>query len=144
MALYGLGDDVVYGPPDPAIVDTVSTIANMFGASMPAAPAPLTLETDASTVTVYPVTEVKKAIPRAPGLGAGVLDKVLPKKIGAGGKVTIWGLPPAVAYAIAAVILAGGGLLVYQHLGGGGRRVARNPKRRRNPRRGRRSSRYKR
>ncbi len=142
--LYGLADDVVYGPPDPAVVDTVSTIANMFGASLPA-PAPFTQSTDQSTITVYPVTEVKKAVPRAPGPGAGVLDKVLPKKLGANGKVTIWGLPPAVAYAIAAVILAGGGMLAYQHFAGGGRRVARNPKRRRNPRRGgRRSSRYKR
>ncbi len=134
--LYGLADDVVYGPPDPVV----------FG---PPDPTPAEIETaftrvtPQSTITIYPVTEVKKAVPRAPGPGAGVLDKVLPKKLGANGKVTIWGLPPAVAYAIAAVILAGGGMLAYQHFAGG-RRVAPNPKRRRNPRRGRRSSRYKR
>lgn len=136
--LYGLADDVVYGPPDPVVYGPPDPTPEETEAAF-------TRVTPESTITIYPVTEVKKAIPRAPGPASGILDKVLPKKLGAGGKVTIWGLPPAVAYAIAAVILAGGGMLVYQHLGGGGRRVARNPKRRRNPRRGgRRSSRYKR
>jgi len=100
---------------------------------------PVTLTTGQSKMTIYP--PVLKPALRAPGAVSGVLDKILPKRLGPGGQVTIWGLPPAVAYAIAAVILAGGGMLAYQRLTGGGRRVARNPKRRHGQRR---SKRYKR
>ena len=131
--IIGLGDDVVYGPPDPVVEGPELTPGDLRPVVTESA---FTRITPESTMTIWPVTEVKKAVPRAPGPASNVLDKILPKKLGASGKVTIWGLPPAVAYAIAAVILAGGGWFAYQHLvgGGGGRRVARNPKRRRHPR----------
>ena len=124
--LLGLADDPVYGPP------------NADGAIVSRA------ESGATQITFEdPLVIVGRPAPRAPALGSSLLDKVLPKKIGAGGKATIWGLPPAAAYALVAVILAGGGLMAYQaYRRGGGRRVALNPKRRTNSR-GRRA-RYKR
>lgn len=88
---------------------------------------PVTQTTGQSTITIYPPT--LKAAPRAPGAGSSVLDAILPKKVGPDGKLKIWGLPPAVAYAIVAVIVAGGGLMLYQRLGGG-RRVANSARRR--------------
>lgn len=89
---------------------------------------PLTLTTPQSTITVYPPE--LKAAPRAPAPGSSLLDAILPKKVGKDGKITIWGLPPAVAYAIVAVIVAGGGLMAYQRFTRGGRRVANSPRRR--------------
>ena len=115
--LLGLADDPVYGPPneDGAIVSRA--------------------ESGATQITFEePLVIVGRATPRAPAPGSSLLDQVLPKKIGAGGKATIWGLPPAAAYALVAVILAGGGLMAYQAYRRGGRRVALNPKRRKNSR----------
>jgi hypothetical protein len=74
-----------------------------------------TFDTGQSTLTVGPMT---------------IVSKVAPKKIGPGGKVTIWGLPPMVAYAIMAVTVTGAGLWAYQLVKGRGRRVAPNPPRR--------------
>ena len=79
---------------------------------------PVTFTTGKSVMTVGPMS---------------IVSKVAPKKVGPGGKVTIWGLPPMVAYAIMAVTLTGAGLWAYQRLGGG-RRLAPNPRRRSNPR----------
>lgn len=115
--LMELGDDdapVVYGPPDPSDSPTETAFTRV---------------TPESTITIYPVTSVRPATPqpRPAGKVSKALDVVLPKKLGAGGKVTIWGLPPAVAYTLVAVILAGGGFWAYQQLGG---KVARNPRRR--------------
>jgi len=89
---------------------------------------PVTIDGATSTITIYPATVKPKALPR---VGATkVLDKVLPKKVGNGGKVTIWGMPPAVAYALALMALSGVGYVAYRQLGGS-RRLATNPRRRR-------------
>lgn len=141
--LVGLADDAAYEGPDinpqtgtyAPTVQTAEMLANMFGANVgqPATP----------TITLPPLTITADAPRAATQAGAGVLDAILPKKT-VNGKVTIWGLPPAVAYTLAAVIVAGGGLVAYQHFARtGGRRGGRvgNPKRRRS---GRRRARYKR
>jgi hypothetical protein len=116
--LLGLGaaDPVYYGPEEEAGDRAV------------------TQSTGASTITIYPPTIVAKASTAGARASASILDTILPKRIGADGKERIWGLPPAVAYALAAVILAGGGLLAYQQFARGGRRVANPPRRRRNGR----------
>ena len=82
-----------------------------------------TSETAGSTLTLDSITVGP----------ASVLAKIAPKKIGPGGKVTIWGLPPMVAYAIMAVTVTGAGMWAYQHFSGG-RRLATNPRPRRAPR----------
>lgn len=118
--IIGLGDDAA----DQAVA-AAELAANMFGASIPMA---TSISTPQSTITIYPPT--LKPAPRAPGVGSGLLDSILPKKIGTDGKEKIWGLPPAVAYAIVAVIGAGGALMLYQAVTGHGRRAATNPRRR--------------
>lgn len=130
--LVGLGDDAATD------VATAEMLANMFGAAIPTS---TSISTPQSTITIGPMTISPAAAPRPATVpGAGLLDVILPKKL-VGGKVTIWGLPPAAAYALVAVILAGGGLVAYQHFRGG-RRVA-NGKRRARSGRSRRA-RYKR
>lgn len=130
--IVGLGDDAATD------VATAEMLANMFGADIPATPA-TSISTPLSTITVGPMT-ISPAPRPATVPGAGLLDAILPKKV-VGGKVTIWGLPPAAAYALVAVIVAGGGIVAYQHFRGG-RRVA-NGKRRARAGRSRRA-RYKR
>ena len=94
------------------------------------------VSTDASTITIYPATVRAATLqPRPAGLVSKVLDTIVPKKLAASGKITIWGLPPAVAYTLVAVILAGGGMWAYQKVGG--RTAARNPRRRGSRGRGR-------
>lgn len=119
--LVGLADDAA------TEVATAEMLANMFGANIPAT----------QTITLPPINLTAPAPRAATVPGAGVLDKVLPKKI-VNGKVTIWGLPPAVAYTLVAVILAGGGLVAYKHFSRG--RVG-NPRRRNSTKR---RARYKR
>jgi hypothetical protein len=131
--ILGLGDDA--SAPN---VEAAEELANMFGASIPVG-ASQSISTPLSTITIYPPTLAPA--PRAPGVGSSFLDSVLPKKVGTDGKEKIWGLPPAVAYAIAGVILVGGGMMVVQAMRGG-RRVATNPKRRKGSRKKR--ARYKR
>jgi hypothetical protein len=88
---------------------------------------PVTVDGPASSITFFPAT-VRPAVPR---VGATkVLDRVMPKKAtGPGGAVRIWGLPPAVAYTLAAAVLGGVGWWAYREFAGG-RRVASNPRRR--------------
>jgi hypothetical protein len=89
-----------------------------------------TFSSPESTITIYPTT-ISKAVPRAgTSKVAKALDVVMPKKIGATGAIKIWGLPPAVAYTLAAILLTGLGLYGYRAIAGGGRRVATNPRRR--------------
>ena len=83
-----------------------------------------TFETPASTMTIDSIV-IRPA--------ASALATIAPKKIGPTGKVTIWGLPPMVAYAIMAVTVTGAGMWAYQHFSGG-RRLATNPRPRRAPR----------
>lgn len=75
-------------------------------------------------------------LPRARGAAAGVLDKFLPVKVGSDGKATIFGLPPAVVYAVVAMMIAGGGYYAYRSVAGG-RRVLNPGKKQRKAKRGR-------
>ena len=136
--IVGLGDETDDGipellrrPPDPVQSDPWESQESAGYAATQQAAATW------SPITFTPAAP-KKTIPR---VGATkVLDKVLPKTVGAGGKVTIWGMPPAVAYALALMAVSGVGYVAYRQLGG--RRLASNPRRRR--RGGRRSRRSKR
>ncbi len=112
---------------------------------------PVVVSSPRSTLTFDPLTIIAAAVkkpttatiaPRPPtAAGSSFLDKVLPRKTGADGQVRIWGLPPAVAYVIALILVGGGGYLAVKQFGGG-RRVATNPRRRRRgARRARRSKR---
>jgi hypothetical protein len=120
--IIGLGDPVYEGPEQfpgelrPVTVDTGGGSSVTFG-----------------PMTIRPQTVARVYSPAA-AARPSVLAKVFPVKVGPDGKARIWGLPPAVAYALAAVMLAGAGLWVYQRAGGG-RRVAANPPRRRRSRR---------
>jgi hypothetical protein len=101
----------------------------------PEAQGAVTFESPQSSITIYPTTiGPAKVVPRTGPTKA--LDKVMPKRQGPDGTVRIWGMPPAVAYTLAAIALGGAGWLAYRQLGGGGRRVATNPRRRRGSRGG--------
>jgi hypothetical protein len=98
--------------------------------------ATVTKRADGTTLISFdePLVITGNVAPRPPtAVGSSFLDKVLPRKTGSDGQVRIWGLPPAVAYTLALVILAGGGYLAFQKLRGGrGRRLSvANPRRRR-------------
>ncbi|HEU0081837.1 MAG TPA: hypothetical protein VFQ87_03120 [Bradyrhizobium sp.] len=115
-------------------------------AALDAAQGAQTIETPLSTMTIYPATiGPAKVLPRTGP--TKLLDKIMPKTAGPGGAVRIWGMPPAVAYTLAALVLGGAGWWAFREFGGGGggrRReaVASNPRRRRRGRgRGRRSKR---
>lgn len=77
--------------------------------------------------------------PRAPtSAGSGWLNKILPITVGADGTARIFGLPPALAYALAVLIVGGGSYYGWKALSGQKLALA-NPfsKKRRNGRRGR-------
>ena len=77
--------------------------------------------------------------PRAPtSPGSGWLNKILPITVGADGTARIFGLPPALAYGLAVLIVGGGSYYGWKALSGG-KLVLSNPfsKKRRNGRRGR-------
>jgi hypothetical protein len=122
--LIGLGDDdgipeLLRRPTDDAPAwspPTFSTDAPFEGPD---------INPKTGTMTVYPAA--KKAAPRTGP--TKVLDTVLPRTLGPTGAVKIFGLPPAVAYTLAAILLTVAGLYTYQAIAGG--RVAKNPPRRR-------------
>ncbi len=93
-------------------------------------------ETPESTIQIGPMTIRPATTAAKPRTGGNVLDKVLdkvaPKKMTAAG-VRVWGMPPAVAYALLAIGVAGVGYVAYQQLAGSPRRVG-NPRRRRGKR----------
>lgn len=130
--LLGLAADTpVEGPEQfpgqlrPVTVDTGGGSSVTFG--------PMTIKPGPSVVRVYSPEPVS------------LLSRVLPVKVGTDGKSRIYGLPPTVAYVLAAVIVGGVGYLAYQRFAGGhggGRAVPNSPRRRR--RGARRASRRKR
>ena len=124
--IVGLGDpDPVYYGPEELPGDRAPTGTVEIG--------PMTIRPAQSVARIY----------SPPAGKTSLVSKVMPVKLGGDGKARIWGLPPTVAYVLAAVILGGAGYLAYQRFSGGGRQlVAANSPRRR--RRARRASRRKR
>lgn len=133
--LIGLGDDLpVEGPEQypgelrPVVIPTAG------GGSISIGP-----------MTIRPAQSVVRVYSPEPGAKPSIVSRVLPVKLGADGKPRIYGLPPTVAYVLAAVIVGGVGYLAYQRFAGGhggGRAVPNSPRRRR--RGARRASRRKR
>jgi hypothetical protein len=134
MILSGLGDDEETTDPtttsDP-FEEQEQAAWDSGKAAVAAEPSTVTVEGPASSITFYPATvSPAKTVPRPPGATSSLLDKIMPRKAGAGGVVKIWGMPPALAYALAAIFLGGVSWYAYRELAGGRRRVASNPRRR--------------
>ena len=101
-------------------------------------------ETADSILTVGPMTihgtsRVDQTA-RQPSAGSRVLDAILPIKTDASGKAKIFGLPPALAYTLAGLVVVGASYYGYRALAGR-RRVANPSKRRRRGRQKRRAKR---
>jgi hypothetical protein len=140
--IVGLGDDSDDGippllrRPDDSSDDGIPPLLRRPTDDSSSSWSPPTFDSGQSSITIYPATVKPAPLPRVGP--TKVLDSVMPKRVGAGGKVTIWGMPPAVAYALALMAVSGLGYVAYRQLGGR-HHVATNPRRRR--RRGGRSSR---